>query len=68
MGHETPPVPRFPEVRNVPSFLCQLTLIDGISNQIEICGCVWGHFQGGLTVVGRPTMIVGSIHFLHWDP
>lgn len=40
MGYETSPVSRFPEIGKTPSFLCWLTLIDGISNQIEICGCV----------------------------
>lgn len=67
MGHKTPPVLIFPEVGKA-SFVYWLTQIDGISNQIEICGCVWGHFQGGLSEMGRPTMIMGSIHFLHWGP
>lgn len=39
MGHKTLPDLIFPEVGKA-SFLCWLTQMNGISNQIEICGCI----------------------------
>lgn len=67
MDHKTPPVLIFPEVGKA-SFVYWLTQIDGILNQIEIFECIRGRFQGGLSEMERPTMIMGSIHFLHWGP